>query len=75
MWAVQGVSLQMAEGDYGIQLPVTISGTTLAASDVLKFVFFNRKKRTGYPRERVHKYFREYCHSRVDQGRICAVYA
>lgn len=43
MWAVQGVSLQMAEGDYGIQLPVTISGTTLTASDTLKFVFLTAK--------------------------------
>ena len=39
MWAVQGMSLQMAEGDYGIELPVTISGTTLSAADSFKFVF------------------------------------
>lgn len=43
MWAVQGMSLQMAEGDYGIELPVTISGTTLAASDSLKFTFLTAK--------------------------------
>lgn len=29
----------MTEGDYGITLPVTINGTTLAASDSLKFTF------------------------------------
>ena len=29
----------MAEGDYGIQLPVTVKGTTLTASDSLKFTF------------------------------------
>lgn len=29
MWNVTGTSLQMVEGDYGIQLPVTVSGTTL----------------------------------------------
>ena len=28
----------MAEGDYGIELPVTISGTTMSASDTLKFL-------------------------------------
>lgn len=43
MWAVQGMSLQMAEGDYGIELPVTVSGTTLAASDSLKFTFLAAK--------------------------------
>ena len=39
MWNVTGTSLQMVEGDYGIQLPVTVSGTTLTASDSLRFVF------------------------------------
>ena len=45
MWAVQGMSLQMAEGDYGIELPVTISGTTLSAADSLKFVFLTEKNK------------------------------
>lgn len=29
----------MSEGDYGIKLPVTVSGTTLTASDSLRFTF------------------------------------
>lgn len=29
----------MAEGDYGIKLPFSVSGTTLAASDSLRFTF------------------------------------
>lgn len=36
MWAVNGQDLKMVEGDWGIQLPVTVSGTTLTASDELK---------------------------------------
>jgi 5-formaminoimidazole-4-carboxamide-1-beta-D-ribofuranosyl 5'-monophosphate synthetase len=29
----------MVEGDYGLKLPVTVSGTTLASSDSLRFTF------------------------------------
>lgn len=36
MWAVNGQDLKMTEGDWGIQLPVTIDGTTLTANDELK---------------------------------------
>lgn len=43
MWVVNRYDLQMAEGDYGIQLPVTINGTTLTEHDSLKFVFKTRK--------------------------------
>lgn len=32
----------MAEGDYGIQLPITISGATVTALDSLRFSFKNR---------------------------------
>lgn len=39
MWNVTGTSLQMVEGDFGISLPVTVSGTTLTANDTLKFTF------------------------------------
>lgn len=39
MWKVSGNTLTAAEGDYGIQLPVTVSGTTLTAQDTLKFAF------------------------------------
>lgn len=43
MWAVNGNDLQMAEGDFGIQLPVTVNGTTLGNGDALKFTFKTRK--------------------------------
>lgn len=36
MWNVNGNTLQMAEGDWGISLPVTISGTTFTANDEVK---------------------------------------
>lgn len=36
-WTVSGTALEMAEGDFGINLPFTISGTTLSASDTLRF--------------------------------------
>lgn len=39
MWKVNGTILQMAEGDYGVALPVTVSGATLGASDTIKFTF------------------------------------
>ena len=39
MWNVSGTTLIMTEGDYGIKLPVTISGTTLAAGDSVKLTF------------------------------------
>ena len=39
MWNVNGNAITMAEGDYGIKLPITISGTTLAAGDSVKVVF------------------------------------
>ena len=41
MWNVTGTNLQMAEGDYGIALPVTISGTTLTENDSIRFTFKN----------------------------------
>ena len=47
MWAVQGLTIQMAEGDYGIDLPVTISGTTLTTSDTLKFVILTARNGRG----------------------------
>ena len=39
MWNVTGNTLSMAEGDYGISLPFSVTGTTLSASDSLKFTF------------------------------------
>lgn len=37
MWIANGNDLTMCEGDWGIQLPITVSGVTLTASDSLKF--------------------------------------
>ena len=37
MWVVNGQELKMVEGDWGIQLPIVISGTTFSASDEVKF--------------------------------------
>ena len=39
MWIVCGNALEMTEGDYGIELPVTISGAVLGENDALKFTF------------------------------------
>ena len=39
MWDVSGYNLQMAEGDYGLALPISISGTTLGAQDSIKLTF------------------------------------
>ena len=39
MWNVSGTTLIMTEGDFGIQLPVKISGATLAAGDSVKLTF------------------------------------
>ena len=38
-WNVTSLNLSMAEGDYGIKLPVTISGTTLSEQDSVKLTF------------------------------------
>lgn len=38
MWQVNSQNLMMTEGDFGIQLPVTISGTQFAENDAVKFV-------------------------------------
>ena len=39
MWVVNGANLRMSENDYGIALPVTVSGTTLGAQDSLRYTF------------------------------------
>lgn len=38
MWDVSGHDLQMSEGDWGLTLPITISGATMSASDAVKIV-------------------------------------
>lgn len=37
MWDVIGTSIAMCENDYGVQLPIVIEGTTLSASDEVRF--------------------------------------
>lgn len=39
MWNTIGTNISMAEGDYGIALPVKISGTTLGAQDSIRITF------------------------------------
>lgn len=41
MWNTSGNNISMAEGDFGIDLPITISGTTFVASDSLKLIIKN----------------------------------
>ena len=36
MWAAIGYNLKMAEGDFGITLPITITGPTFTAADTVK---------------------------------------
>ena len=43
MWNVTDNNLQMAEGDYGIDLPVELHGMTLGASDSIRITFKDRK--------------------------------
>lgn len=43
MWVVSGQNLSMAEGDYGVQLPITINGTELTLSDSIKVTFKTAK--------------------------------
>ena len=38
MWNVSGKDLKMCEGDYGIELPITVNGTTLTEYDELRLV-------------------------------------
>lgn len=38
MWYTSGTNISMAEGDFGIDLPITVSGTTFVASDSLKLI-------------------------------------
>ena len=41
MWKVSGTQMRMSEGDYGITLPVVVSGITLGAGDTLRYTFKN----------------------------------
>ena len=39
MWAVKNTTYSMAEGDWGVALPITVEGITFSENDFLKFVF------------------------------------
>ena len=41
MWVTTSNGIQMTVGDYGVELPITITGTTITASDSIKIKFTN----------------------------------
>lgn len=43
MWVVSGTNLQITKGDYGLALPITLSGAELSASDQIEIRFKNNK--------------------------------
>ena len=45
MWVVNGSNLQMAEGDYGLTLPITIDGAELSTADTIKLTI--KRTRNG----------------------------
>ena len=48
MWKViNDVKLQMAKGDYGIQLPVSVEGVTVTEHDSLRFSFVDQKSKNS----------------------------
>lgn len=36
MWNVNGITLNMTEGDWGVKLPVTVTGATFTANDSIR---------------------------------------
>lgn len=36
MWNVTGITLNMTEGDWGVKLPVTVTGVTFTANDSVR---------------------------------------
>ena len=45
MWASNGLEMVMTEGDFGIQIPITIHDVTFSANDELQLTI--KKKRNG----------------------------
>ena len=43
MWKVKNVDLQMTEGDWGVELPITFNGITLGAQDSIKLTIKTAK--------------------------------
>ena len=46
MWKVDGVHISMTEGDYGIELPINVSGTTISATESALWTVKNKKNGT-----------------------------
>ena len=46
MWQVSNQTLTMCEGDFGLQLPVTITGTQFAAADTVRISIKDRMNGT-----------------------------
>lgn len=38
-WTASGTTIRMSEGDYGVALPFSLKGFTVAAADSIKFEF------------------------------------
>ena len=52
MWIVSGKSIDMTAGDFGIELPIAISGVTLGANDSILFELKKEyNKRTVFTEE------------------------
>ena len=47
MWKVEKNNLSMTEGDYGVALPITISGASIATGDSVTFTVKTEKNGTG----------------------------
>ena len=62
MWAVNGQELRMVEGDFGLKLPVTISGATFSANDEAKLII----KRTPNGDALIEKTFSEITENTFD---------
>lgn len=50
MWNVNGITLNMTEGDWGVKLPVTVTGVTFTANDSVR-IKIQRDKTTIIEKE------------------------
>ena len=64
MWRIEGTEIHMAEGDWGVNLPVAVSGTTMGSSDNLVLRIKNAVNGTeilelvaGTPQNNVFNFF------------------
>ena len=49
MWYVKGASIKMAEGDYGLKLPITITGTEISTTDSIRITIKEQNKYVHEP--------------------------